>query len=119
MRPPAPSGRGTRGTGSAAGRRTRLPRPKASTPPVRQTETIVARTRVAPGSRAREGRTTASLSELRTSRVQAPRQGSPRSPAARSAGRTSTYGRDVRFGPRTERTPPPPFPPPTYVVDEI
>src|SRR6202046_1735991 len=106
MRPPAPSGRGTRGTGSAAGRRTRFPRPKASTPPVRQTETIAARTRVAPGSRAREGRTTASLSELRTSRVRAPRQASPRSPPPRSADRTSTCGRDVRLGSRLERTPP-------------
>ena len=113
MRPPARAGRGTRGTGSAAGRRTRFPRPKASTPPVRQTETIAARTRVAPGSRAREGRTTASLSELRTSRVRAPRQASPRSPAARSADRTSTCGRDVRLGSRIERTPPARGPPPT------
>src|SRR5271154_1508594 len=115
MRPPAPTGRGTGGTGSAAGRRTRFPRPKASTPPVRQTETIAARTRVAPGSRAREGRTTASLSELRTSRVRAPRQASPRSPAARSAGRTNTCGRNVRFGSRIERTPPPRGPPPTKI----
>ncbi len=111
MRPPAAPGRGTRGTRSAAGRRTRFPRPKGRTPPVRQTETIAARTRVAPGSRAREGRTTASLSELRTSRVRAPRQASPRSPAARSTGRTSTCGRDVRFGSRIERTPPARGPP--------
>jgi hypothetical protein len=115
MRSPARAGRRTRGTGSAAGRRTRFPRPKASTPPVRQTETIAARTRVTPGSRAREGRTTASLSELPTSRVRAPRQASPPSPAARSADRTSTCGRDVRLGSRTERTPPPRGPPPTKV----
>src|SRR6202042_3704128 len=112
-RPPARAGRGTRGTGSAAARRTRFPRPKARTPPVRQTETVAARTRVAPGSRAREGRTTASLSELRASRVRAPRQASPRSPAARSADRTSTCGRDVRLGSRIERTPPGRGPPPT------
>jgi hypothetical protein len=53
------------------------------------------------------------LSELRTSRVRAPRQASPRSPAARSADRTSTCGPDVRLGSRAERTPPPRGPPPT------
>src|ERR1700727_721244 len=119
MRPPARAGRGTGGTGSAAGRRTRFPRPKGRTPPVRQTETIAARTRIAPGSRAREGRTTAWLSERRTSRVRAPRRASPRSPAARSAGRTSTCGRDVRFGSRIERTPPASGPPPTNVSRDL
>jgi hypothetical protein len=53
------------------------------------------------------------LSELRTSRVRAPRQASPRSPAARSADRTSTCGRDIRLGSRIERTPPARGPPPT------
>jgi len=108
--PPARQEEGL-GYGISSGSTNEIPAAKASTPPVRQTETIAARTRVAqdrergkaePQRRCRSSRRAASEHHVkhRHDRQQRDQQVN------------STCGRDVRFGSRAERTPPPRFPPP-------
>ncbi len=111
MRPPAShQEEGTRGTGSAAGRRTRLPRPKGSTPPVRQTEPIAARTRVAPriasaGREQRHPQRRCRSSGRAASEHHHVKHRADRQQRDQQVKPSYVCGRDVRLGSRIERTP--------------